>query len=181
MNFDDAFERPGPRGRGAKQKHSARSHQRAFERERERRFGDFDCRHCQRRVSADARHSGVNHRNHCPYCLWSRHMDLHAPGDRLSACKGGMRPIGLAFKHRHKRYASAQPGELMLVHRCVACGAVSLNRTAADDTPALLWEVFTGSLLAPPDLPPGVILAADGDAFRLQACLLNPQAELEFA
>jgi hypothetical protein len=181
MSFDDVFERPGRRGRGAKQKPNGKTHQRAFESEHDRRFGDFECRHCRRIVSADARLSGVNHRNHCPYCLWSRHVDLHQPGDRLSACKGGMRPIGLAFKQQHKRYLSAQRGELMLVHRCVACGAVSLNRGAADDNPALLWDVFAASLAEPPDLPAGVTLAAGADAACLQSRLFGLRPELQAA
>jgi hypothetical protein len=179
MDFYDAFERPGRRG--AKRNHSARHHRRAFERERDRRFGEFHCRQCGRPVSADARLSGVNNRNHCPYCLWSRHMDLHQAGDRLSACKGGMRPVGVAFKQQHKRYASAQPGELMLVHRCVECGAVSLNRTAADDNPAGLWDVFAASLSEVPDLPQGVSLAAAGDAPWLQSQLLRCIPDLQAA
>ena len=119
-----------------------------------RQFGDFDCCHCGRRVSADARLSGVNHRNHCPHCLWSRHMDLLAPGDRLCACKGPMPPVGLAFKRAHKKYAPLGPGELMLVHRCAACGHLSLTRVAADDCPAKLWDVFEESLARPPAAPP---------------------------
>ncbi len=112
---------------------------------RARHFGDFDCCHCGRRISADPLLSGVNHRNHCPHCLWSRHMDLLAPGDRLCACKAPMLPIGLAFKPVNKKYSPAGPGELQLVHRCSGCGAVSLNRVAADDSPALLWEVYVAS------------------------------------
>jgi hypothetical protein len=181
MSVYDAFDRPGRPGRQAKDKYFAKTHQRAFEREHERRFGDFACRHCGRIVSADARLSGVNNRNHCPYCLWSRHMDWREPGDRLSACKGGMRPIGLAFKHRHKRYASAQPGELMLVHRCAECGAVSLNRTAADDNTALLWDVFAASLTQPPDLPPGVSLASAEDTRFLEERLLDAGRALVLA
>jgi hypothetical protein len=112
-------------------------------------FGDFDCCHCQRRVSADPLRSGVQNRNHCPYCLWSRHVDLRLAGDRLCACLGRMRPVGLTFKRSHKKYTPPQPGELMLVHQCTACGAFSLNRLAADDCPASLWEIFEGALSQP--------------------------------
>jgi len=34
-------------------------------------------------------------RNHCVRCLYSRHVDELAPGDRASECKGLMEPIGL--------------------------------------------------------------------------------------
>jgi hypothetical protein len=115
-----------------------------------RRFGDFECRRCGRPVSALPALSGVQHRNHCPYCLWSRHVDLHTPGDRLAVCQGLMPPIGLTFKRLRKQYPSRQPGELMLVHRCAECGAVSLNRLAADDLPPAVWEVFQASLHLPP-------------------------------
>lgn len=92
----------------------------------------FRCIHCRRFVTLDERFSGVHNRNHCPYCLWSRHMDLITPGDRLAACKSAMRPVGLTFKRRQKKYSSGQ-GELMLIHQCTGCGRLSINRTAADD------------------------------------------------
>lgn len=95
---------------------------------------DFCCLNCHYPVSASTLISRVLNRNHCPYCLWSRHLDLFKPGDRLSACKGGMHPIGLAFKREKNRYAPSQ-GELMVVHQCLECGKVSLNRCAADDDP----------------------------------------------
>jgi hypothetical protein len=46
----------------------------------------------------------VRNRNHCPYCLWSRCLDLFRAGDRLSACKAPMQPVGLALKHTRKKY-----------------------------------------------------------------------------
>jgi len=121
---------------------------------RARHFGDFECLHCGKPVMSTPEVSGVNHRNHCPYCLWSRHVDLYEAGDRLAACKEPMEPTGLAFKRIHKKYAPLQPGELMLVHRCAGCQAISLNRLAADDLPPALWDVFQASLAAPPALGP---------------------------
>ena len=96
-------------------------------------LGSFKCAHCGRLVSTDPLISGVNNRNHCPYCLWSRHLDLYAAGDRLSACKGQMQPLGLTMKRSRNKYARQQDGELMLIHRCSDCGHISLNRLAADD------------------------------------------------
>ena len=63
---------------------------------------DFRCVYCGNFVSAAALFAGVKNRNHCPYCLWSRHLDLFEAGDRLSACKAPMRPIGVTVKIRHK-------------------------------------------------------------------------------
>jgi hypothetical protein len=106
---------------------------------------DFTCRHCGRFVSANRALSGVAHRNHCPICLFSRHVDLFEAGDRLCACKGLMAPIGLTFKQSRDKYTPEGRGELMLVHRCQACGAFSINRIAADDAPHSLWEAFADS------------------------------------
>jgi hypothetical protein len=103
---------------------------------------DFKCLHCRSYVSSSALLAGVQNRNHCPYCLWSRHLDLFQAGDRLAACKAPMRPLGLALKHSRNKYAAAANGELMLVHLCVDCGRVSINRVAADDVPEAILEVF---------------------------------------
>ena len=41
-------------------------------------------------------------------------------------------------------------GEWLLVHRCVGCGEVHLNRTAGDDSPLLLFRVAVRPLGQPP-------------------------------
>jgi hypothetical protein len=89
----------------------------------------------------------VNNRNHCPYCLWSCHLDLFAAGDRLSACKGQMRPIGLTMKKSSNKYRPESGGELMLVHECLECNALSINRIAADDDAESILTIFHESLL----------------------------------
>jgi hypothetical protein len=106
---------------------------------------DFTCIHCRNFVSTHPLLSGVNHRNHCPYCLYSRHLDLLEPGDRLAACKARMRPVGLALKRSKKKYAGLGRGELLLVHLCEDCGKVSLNRMATDDDAGLVFEVYNRS------------------------------------
>jgi len=106
----------------------------------------FKCQHCRNYVNTEPFISGVQNRNHCPYCLWSRHLDLYKAGDRLAACKGQMEPVGLTLKRTRKKYAGPASGELMLIHRCVECGKVSINRIAADDVPEALFEVFQTSL-----------------------------------
>jgi DNA-directed RNA polymerase subunit RPC12/RpoP len=93
---------------------------------------EFQCVHCRQHVTSTWLLSGVRNRNHCPYCLHSRHLDLFHAGDRLAACKGRMQPVGLTLKRTPKKYGDGW-GELMLVHRCVECGKLSINRIAADD------------------------------------------------
>jgi hypothetical protein len=81
----------------------------------------FLCGHCRRPVALDA--PGTRHRNHCPACLWSLHLD-HAPGDRQAGCRGPMEPIGVEVRRN---------GEWALIHRCHKCGAIRTNRIAGDD------------------------------------------------
>lgn len=109
-------------------------------------FGDFTCIHCGLPISTNTRLSGVINRNHCPYCLYSRHLDLHEGGDRLSPCQGPMRPVGLALKKTNKKYARPGQGELMLIHHCQSCGRLSINRIAADDDADRIYAVYQESL-----------------------------------
>ncbi len=74
---------------------------------------------------------GSHHRNHCPRCLYSRHVDL-LPGDRRSACRGVMEPLAVFVR---------PDGELMLVHSCLRCSRLSRNRVAGDDDPKELYRL----------------------------------------
>ncbi len=40
----------------------------------------------------------------------------------------------------------------MLVHRCLTCGKVSINRLAADDDPQAVMETFLASLAMDPSI-----------------------------
>lgn len=111
-----------------------------------RNYTDFTCHFCQLYVSGLAEISGVQNRNHCPNCLCSRHMDWQKAGDRMSACKAIMIPIGLSMKWDNNKYARVLNGELLLVHQCVECGKLSINRIAADDRPDRLRELFRASM-----------------------------------
>lgn len=105
----------------------------------------FVCLHCHNIVSAEQALTGGHNRNHCPFCLSSRHLDLYQAGDRLSACKGHMKPIGLTLKDTPGKYANERQGELMLIHQCEDCGKVSINRIAADDDDEAILTVFERS------------------------------------
>jgi hypothetical protein len=108
-------------------------------------FGDFVCMACHNFVSAEAALSGVRNRNHCPYCLSSRHLDMFEAGDRLSACKARMQPMALSLKKTRKKYAGVSRGEVMLVHVCEGCDKISINRIAADDDSETLLDIFERS------------------------------------
>ncbi len=93
----------------------------------------FKCIHCGKEVNTEG-DIGTRNRNHCPFCLYSLHLDRNIPGDRKEDCKGEMVPIGIAFKNVKKdKYGKEKFGEIMLVHRCTKCGDISKNRIANDD------------------------------------------------
>ena len=103
-----------------------------------RRTESFRCGHCKLDVPDDA--FGTAHRNHCPNCLWSRHVDV-SPGDRASECCSLMEPIGITVRGG---------GEWVLVHRCAGCEEVNLNRSAGDDNPLALLRLAILPLAQPP-------------------------------
>lgn len=115
---------------------------------REERSGGFQCIHCKSPVSLEA--SGTRHRNHCPVCLWSRHVD-DRKGDRAARCGTSMIPIGLTFKKEgiDKYKKTPKQGEAMLIHQCVRCGRISINRLAGDDNSAAVMRIFYHSLDMP--------------------------------
>jgi hypothetical protein len=82
----------------------------------------FRCGHCKLMVGPVL--YGGSQRNHCPFCLYSRHVDDRAPGDRASQCGGLMEPIGQFTRPK---------GEHVLLHRCLGCGFERHNRIAGDD------------------------------------------------
>lgn len=83
---------------------------------------------------------GTKHRNHCPHCLWSVHVDV-TPGDRAAGCGGAMEPIAVWVK---------RDGEWSIVHRCAACGAMNTNRIAGDDSAWALMALAAKALAQPP-------------------------------
>jgi hypothetical protein len=92
----------------------------------------------------------VQNRNHCPYCLWSRHLDWREAGDRMSNCRAPMEPVGLTTKWSRNKYASERDGELMIIHWCTGCGKLVINRIAADDGAEDLLALFERSLAPSP-------------------------------
>ena len=98
----------------------------------------FVCRNCGWQVSPQG--AGSDHRNHCPNCLHSLHVD-NEPGDRESGCGGIMEPVSVWIRNR---------GEWALIHRCKRCGQLHSNRIAADDNPAKLLSIAMKPAANPP-------------------------------
>ncbi len=98
----------------------------------------FTCKVCGRTVPPEG--TGSEHRNHCPYCLSSQHLDT-VPGDRAADCGGVMEPVAV-WVRKH--------GEWAIIHRCKICGALSSNRIAADDNPMKLMSIAVRPLSLPP-------------------------------
>ncbi|MGB9598338.1 MAG: RNHCP domain-containing protein [Minisyncoccales bacterium] len=105
----------------------------------------FLCQNCQKKISLSF-FIGTKHRNHCPFCLFSKHVDLKEAGDRKSKCQGLMAPIGLTLKKEGKdRYGKIKEGEIMIIHRCLKCGKISINRIARDDDEKMILKIFKKS------------------------------------
>ncbi len=109
-------------------------------REEPRHPGDegFVCRVCGEKVLPGG--AGSAHRNHCPNCLCSLHLD-NEPGDRASDCGGVMEPIAVWVRN---------DGEWAIIHRCKKCGKLSSNRVLADDNPLKLMSIALKPLANPP-------------------------------
>jgi len=77
---------------------------------------DFICEKCGREVE------GNGYTNHCPACLWSKHVDVN-PGDRAEECQGMMEPVALELKEELFR----------IIHKCEKCGHEKKNKAVDGD------------------------------------------------
>jgi len=78
---------------------------------------NFTCDFCGAKVK------GSGYTNHCPKCLYGKHVDEEVPGDRASGCRGLMVPVR----------AEVRGEEYILIHRCQKCGKVTRNKTTKED------------------------------------------------
>jgi hypothetical protein len=78
---------------------------------------DFTCEQCGAYVEGDG------HTNHCPKCLWSKHVDT-SPGDRVNICRGLMKPMR----------AEGTVASYFVIHECVRCGAKTRNTFGKKDS-----------------------------------------------
>ncbi len=78
----------------------------------------FTCEHCNKDVDP----LNYTSRDHCPYCLYSKHVDIN-PGDRLNECKGLLKPIGIEkYRNTYK-----------IIYKCEKCKELHKNIMANDD------------------------------------------------
>ncbi|MBP3285285.1 MAG: RNHCP domain-containing protein [Clostridia bacterium] len=87
----------------------------------------FICEKCGKSVEP----LGYTSRDHCPYCLYSKHVDKD-PGDRAEECHGALKPIGLE-NNAKKGYT--------IIYQCEKCGAIRKNKMANDDDFDLLMKI----------------------------------------
>jgi hypothetical protein len=104
--------------------------QRAKQQRRDAPGDAFRCVGCRLDVPFLA--PGTAHRNHCPHCLTSLHVDRRVPGDRRERCHGRMAALSLSVR---------PDGEWLIIHHCVACDELSANRIAGDDNALMLLRM----------------------------------------
>ena len=90
----------------------------------QRKIENFICEKCGFSVE------GNGYTNHCPECLWSKHVDIH-PGDRLAECGGMMEPVRVEVKG----------GEYTIIHVCTVCGFERPNKAVAEDNFHMLVQI----------------------------------------
>ena len=80
---------------------------------------NFVCVNCSKTVIALTNGS---YRNHCPFCLYSLHVDKNI-GDRQNSCLGLMEPREIVYNSK-KGY--------QIIHVCRKCNTRRLNKIAED-------------------------------------------------
>jgi len=94
-----------------------------------RRRESFVCEKCGTEVVGDG------YTDHCPDCLWGKHVDERIPGDRKSECGGLMRPERAVFKR----------DKFKIFYRCEKCGhEFEVREGKRDDRDKLLKLVGQG-------------------------------------
>lgn len=79
---------------------------------------EFICDKCGKQVKK----LNYTARDHCPYCLYSKHVDI-MPGDRKNECCGLLDPIGIEkYKNTYK-----------IIYKCLKCKSIHKNIIAIDD------------------------------------------------
>lgn len=73
---------------------------------------------------------GNGYTNHCPECLWSKHVDI-SPGDRKGDCLGMMEPTGVIKKGK----------DYTIIHKCIKCGLQKPNKAVKEDNFDLIIQI----------------------------------------
>ena len=86
----------------------------------------FICENC----GASVNKLNYTARDHCPECLYSKHVDI-MPGDRANSCTGLMKPIGIEkYKNTYK-----------IIYKCSKCNQIHKNIMANDDNYDLIVKL----------------------------------------
>lgn len=85
---------------------------------------DFICGHCSAEIK------GNGYTNHCPKCLYSRHVDNN-PGDRANSCKSLMKAVFLLKKGSN----------LSIIHECTRCRVLKVNKVQEGDDLELVFKL----------------------------------------
>jgi DNA-directed RNA polymerase subunit RPC12/RpoP len=90
----------------------------------------FICENCGAKVEP----LGYTARDHCPHCLYSKHVDIN-PGDRQNECHGLLKPIGIEkFKNTYK-----------IIYKCEKCCMLHKNIVASDDDMNKIIKLTVGN------------------------------------
>jgi len=91
-----------------------------------RKIEDFTCENCGEKVIGDG------YTDHCPKCLWGKHVDREIPGDRESDCGGLMEPQKIVDKQ----------GKYRINYRCLKCKHGFWVREGKNDDREELIKLF---------------------------------------
>jgi hypothetical protein len=89
---------------------------------------NFVCDNCGFEMTGDG------YTDHCPKCLWGKHVDEVVPGDRASECKGLMEPTRVMY----------EKGDLKINYRCMKCNHEFRVRSGEGDDREKLLELVIG-------------------------------------
>lgn len=95
-----------------------------------KKIENFVCEKCGTKVV------GNGFTNHCPNCLWSKHLDIH-PGDREEVCEGLMEPLAAEVKH----------DDYVIHFKCLRCGFRHKVRAAANDNFEIILKLIHKAII----------------------------------
>ena len=87
-------------------------------------------------MESTSQNCGYTSRNHCPYCLYSKHVDIN-PGDRAEECGGLLEPIDIEINPKKGK---------IIIFKCIKCGQIRKNKTADDDNIDLIYEIIKNKI-----------------------------------
>jgi len=92
-----------------------------------RKKENFTCLNCGEKIT------GNGYTDHCPNCLWGKHVDESIPGDRASDCRGVMEPVRVIYEKNKYR----------IEYKCLKCGHKFKVWASNDDNRDVLLVLVT--------------------------------------